>query len=86
MKMEKLRVHIEAHKHCRKNRKEISDSDFCGCFYCLDIYPSEDVKSWCDKKGPTALCPKCGIDSVIGTASGFLVTKDLLEKMQKYWF
>jgi len=66
-------------------REELSDSDYCGCFYCLDIYSPEEVKSWCDK-GVTALCPKCGIDSVLGSASGFLVTKDLLEKMQKHWF
>ena len=34
----------------------------------------------------TALCPKCEIDSVIGSASEFPITKDFLERMHAHWF
>ncbi len=35
---------------------------------------------------PTAECPFCHTDSVIGDASGFPITKDFLKKMKKRWF
>ena len=34
----------------------------------------------------TALCPYCGIDSVLADAPGCQVTEDFLKKMKKYWF
>ncbi len=36
--------------------------------------------------GDTALCPSCRIDSVIGDAAGFPVTKDFLRAMNRHWF
>jgi hypothetical protein len=41
--------------------------------------------SWLSLEG-TALCPYCDIDSVIRSASGFDLTKQLLSKMNEYWF
>ncbi|OWK39493.1 hypothetical protein FRUB_06056 [Fimbriiglobus ruber] len=38
------------------------------------------------REGNTALCPKCGIDSVIGTGSGYPVTAEFLEQMYEKWF
>ena len=40
---------------------------------------------WIDDDN-TALCPKCGIDSVIGTKSGYPITKEFLGQMQAHWF
>jgi len=37
-------------------------------------------------KEETAFCPKCGIDSVIGDASGFEMTPALLHAMHEFWF
>ena len=37
-------------------------------------------------QGSTALCPRCGIDAVIGSESGYPVTKRFLERMQAQWF
>lgn len=31
-------------------------------------------------------CPKCGIDSVIGDASGYTIDKAFLSAMRKFWF
>ena len=33
-----------------------------------------------------ALCPACGIDSVLGSASGFPVTPEFLGRMNACWF
>lgn len=87
--------YIEAHDHCQKHRKEVLRSRICGCFYCMKLFHPEDIVDWFDvlegetdysKYGQTAQCPKCGIDSVIGDASGFTVDEILLEKMNRFWF
>ena len=75
----------EAHKHCRLNRRELERSDKCACFYCGLIYQPSQIKAWCDD-GTTALCPRCGIDSVIGSASGIELTAQFLNQMNAYWF
>ena len=75
----------EAHKHCSKHRAEISSSEMCGCFYCLEIFEAREIEDWTDD-GQTALCAKCGIDSVIGSSSGFPIAKEFLQEMHKYWF
>lgn len=82
-------LYIEAHKHCRGNREEIALSNACGCFYCLATFNPASVSQWADAREGievTALCPFCGINSVIGTASGFPVTEEFLEAMKDYWF
>jgi hypothetical protein len=81
---------VEAHKHGSHHREELLSSDQCGCFYCCAIYSPDDVKDWVDEDskdiGQTALCVHCGIDSVIGSASGFPITKAFLEAMHQHWF
>ena len=77
--------YIRAHDHCNSNFDELMISETCGCFYCLSIFPRQEVEDWIDE-GKCALCPKCGIDSVIGSASGYPITKEFLEKMCDYWF
>jgi uncharacterized paraquat-inducible protein A len=59
----------EAHKHSLRNRAEIEASAICDCFYCFAIFPSSDISEWVDD-GQTAICPRCGIESVLGSASG----------------
>ena len=81
--------YIRAHKNSFRNRDEIRLSSLCGCFYCLRTFPPAEVVDWVDVKGggsATALCPECGIDSVIGSASGFPITEDFLKRMNQHWF
>jgi hypothetical protein len=81
--------YIRAHKNSFRNREEVQVSSLCGCFYCLRTFAPAEVVDWEDEKGgvsATALCPKCGIDSVIGSASGFPVTEDFLKRMNQHWF
>lgn len=79
---------IAAHEHCVHNKKEISDSKLCGCFFCLRIFEPNKITQWGYYVQPKdfAVCPYCEIDSVIGDASGFPVTKEFLGAMHKYWF
>lgn len=76
----------KAHNHCRGNRDEIAKSSTCGCFYCCKTFKADSVLVWVDKRGKTAVCPKCGIDSVLGDASGFDLTPEFLAEMSNHWF
>ena len=81
--------HIQAHTHSSSHREEVMRSEVCGCFYCLATFRSDEIRDWIDEKngvGQTALCPKCGIDSVIGSESGFPISREFLDKMRQYWF
>ncbi|WP_186767634.1 HNH endonuclease [Blastopirellula retiformator] len=82
---------IPAHEHSSYHRDELLKSETCGCFFCLRIFNSSEIVCWTDKlpnseKGETALCPYCGIDSVIGSQSGYPMTHEFLEKMNDRWF
>ena len=74
-----------AHKKCAGHRADIERSSLCGCFYCKEIFTSNRIVEWVDN-GTAALCPTCGIDSVIGDASGLQITKSFLEAMHVAWF
>ncbi len=80
----------EAHKHSASHRDEIIKSEKCGCFYCEKVFPSTDIREWIDEDdggiGQTALCPECGVDSVLGDKSGFQLTADFLSEMHELWF
>ncbi|MEZ4710969.1 MAG: hypothetical protein R3A44_27470 [Caldilineaceae bacterium] len=78
-----------AHNHCSYHRAELKKSELCGCFYCLHLFQTSEIRSWIDwwdGVGLTALCPACGIDSVLGSASGYPITKEFLQEMKAYWF
>jgi hypothetical protein len=76
----------KAHEHTFKNRQEIVASRKCGCFYCRDTFEAASVTEWWDH-GMTAVCPLCGIDSVIGDAAKFSVTAPgFLAEMHVFWF
>ena len=80
---------VSAHRHSSNHRGDILSSEQCGCFYCLSIFSPSEIVEWVDEAdgaGTTAICPFCSIDSVIGTKSGFPVTKDFLGAMKAHWF
>jgi hypothetical protein len=74
-----------AHKKCMRHRAEIESSKHCGCFYCIEIFSPSQIVEWTDDD-QTALCPACGIDSVIGDGSGLQITKAFLTEMRIAWF
>ncbi len=79
-----------AYRHSSWHRQIIDISMWCGCFYCISWFVSDNIEKWIDH-GETAMCPHCGIDAVIPDKSGFL-PEDLSErlsfliKMNKWWF
>jgi hypothetical protein len=80
---------IEAHRHASFHRYEILESQTCGCFYCLAVFLPQFIQDWIHKQddlGQTALCPTCGVDSVIGSKSGYPLTPAFLQKMRQHWF
>ncbi|HEU0053041.1 MAG TPA: cytoplasmic protein [Longimicrobium sp.] len=76
---------VEAHRRSIYHREEVMASETCGCFYCIAIFPPSAIEEWTDD-ATTAICPKCGIDSVIGSASGYPVTREFLREMKSFWF
>ncbi len=57
----------------------------------MEIYEPGEIVDWVDEVGidpvgQTALCPRCAIDSVIGSASGYPITVDFLRAMRRHWF
>lgn len=74
-----------AHMCSSYNREQLSKSKLCGCFYCLNIFDPKLIVDWCDGN-KTAICPFCGIDSVIYDSKAYPVSKAFLEQMRKYWF
>ncbi|RIJ95014.1 MAG: cytoplasmic protein [Acidobacteria bacterium] len=77
---------ISAHKHSSNHREEILSSNIVGCFYCLNIYKPTEIHEWIDSDDSCALCPKCGIDSVIGSNSGYPINDEFLRRMRSHWF
>jgi hypothetical protein len=92
------RADLEAiHRHSSDHRDRVERSTRCGCFYCLATFPPVEITDWIDpdpadversgERGTTALCPRCGIDSVLpDDVPGAPLSADLLEAMKQYWF
>ena len=75
----------DAHRLGSKNEESIRLSHLAGCFYCLEIFPANAVKDFLEEER-TALCPRCGIDSVMGDASDVPINAEFLKRMHEYWF
>ena len=78
--------YIEAHKFCMNNRKGLESDTICGCFYCLKIFEPKEITEWIEDTSATALCPYCGVDSIIGGYTKYPITHEFLKKMYQYWF
>ena len=77
---------IAAHKFCENNKPALKADRKCGCFHCMKIYDPKEIVDWISDTEGTALCPYCGIDSVIGESSGYPITEEFLLEMNSYWF
>jgi hypothetical protein len=76
---------IAAHKHSTRHRAEIEASPSCACFFCFRKFPSNEITKWVDAN-QTALCPKCGVDSVLGSASNLRMDDTFLRGMHTHFF
>ena len=77
-----------AHKNCSSHKNEINNSALCGCFYCEQTFLPNEIEEWIEENianGETAICPKCGIDSVL--SDKFPISdKQFLKQMNTLWF
>ena len=70
-KKELKSILFQLHGCSFRNEQSILKSKNCSCFLCQNTFPANSIKEWCDCNITgyrTALCPNCGIDSVIGDA------------------
>ena len=76
-----------SHKGSFKNKKELLGSQICGCFYCENTFFPIEIIEWIKEtdSNETAMCPKCGIDSVLSEKYPIL-DKTFLSEMNKRWF
>lgn len=91
MNYEKLLSRAKAaHKMSTNNKIAIKKSNRCGCFCCESIFSPEDIAEWIPESeyGPsvTAVCPRCGVDSVIPIETDDSSGMELLAVMKKIWF
>lgn len=77
---------IEAHEFSINHKKLLLQDKKCGCFNCLKIFNPKEIEEWIDDTSGTAICPYCGIDSIIGESSGFPITEEFMKEMQDFWF
>ena len=76
---------VYAHTLCESNREKLMSAQVCGCFYCMRIFDPKEIV-WEDETDHTAMCPYCGIDSVLPESATLPITKPFLKKMHEFWF
>lgn len=71
------------HKHSFKNKEELQKSNKCACFHCFTVFSVEDIDMYLSEKDgkQTALCPYCLCDTLIGDASGYELTDELVDAL-----
>lgn len=69
------------------NEDRLKSSHRAGCFSCKIILQINEIKDWVDNPpNRTALCPHCGIDSVLAEERDLELSGALLEAMHEYFF
>lgn len=80
-----VEIYAPAHDHARNNRAELAASSKCGCFFCRAIFDPKIIAEFADN-GQTAICPNCGVDSLIGDKAGYELNNEFLIAMFRRWF
>jgi hypothetical protein len=75
-------VIAEVRRHTIGNRREIEGSKYAGCVSCCAVFDVKDIGDWKDEwtgwekqnrvKRWSAMCPRCGTPSVVGSSTGLL--------------
>lgn len=77
---------VSAHKFSSNHLELLLKDKKCGCFYCMSIFDPKEITEYVEDISATAICPYCGIDSIISESSGYPITVEFLERMNKNWF
>lgn len=87
---------LAAIRNASNNQAEIEASKICGCFCCIQTFQPEEIIAWSgldvssfdnpdSASSGTALCPRCGSESVIGDKSGYRIEPEFLARMNEAW-
>lgn len=70
------------------NKPDIDKSKICGCYYCLELYPKQDIYEWITDihDEPTALCPFCDQPTVLTDIFKPDLDIDFLKTVHDYWY
>jgi hypothetical protein len=63
----------------------LKNATLAGCYRCISIFSPSDITETTDDC-KTAMCPKCGVDSVLPDTSDFPINMENLTKLNKRWF
>jgi hypothetical protein len=89
--MKKYHALKQAHTFSSFHSKQLKmQGALAGCFYCEKFFSAIDIKEWIDGD-ETALCPHCGIDSVLAVTKGSgsyqgTISPEFLKEMNQHWF
>ena len=65
------------------NFDTVKNSTICGCFHCVEIINKNDINEWTDY-GKTAICPKCGRDTIVPQNNSIIINLENLKKIHDY--
>ena len=77
--------YVALHKQSFSNKASLKKGNKCGCFHCQKIFNTDEISDWVNND-ETAMCPYCGIDSVLGEDCGYPLTRELLYIMHTLFF
>lgn len=77
------RKYAEILAHTKNNEIEILNSTQAYCLFCRDHFSAREIYDWAmdDEGNNNAICPKCGMDAIVGDASGFSFNHDELREV-----
>lgn len=79
------RVEMSYLRKTMYNKDELTHSEKCGCMYCGTIFNPNEITKWTDENN-TAICPYCGVDSVIADSDDINLNPEFLKKLHKEYF
>ena len=78
-------TYTSAQTYASQHRIAVQASESCACFSCFARFAPAQIVKWIDES-QTALCPTCGLDSVLGAASGARMDEGFLRKLHLHAF
>ena len=78
-------LYIAAKARSSRHRSELEASGHCACFFCFKKFATTEIKAWVDGN-ETALCPHCGLDSVLGSGTDHRIDDTFLRKMHQHYY
>lgn len=73
--------------HTKGNESDILHSNRCACLFCRQRYDARKVSDWSNEGNKiSAVCPECGMPTVVGDASGYTFDHDELKELNERLF